>query len=172
MLHPEKKIASQQWKKHFQRKQVVNRVKSDREAISFSNSEVTGNLREDNFSGMWEAKARLPRIEAWMRGEEVEIVVEIVYITMLMGERRKQREIGWGRDRKTVLLLVFVMYLFVIYLYLHFLNGELGWAREAFETVDWLGEGGKTKVVSIKIICLEILNIQFLHNIKNNSQFR
>lgn len=89
MLHPEKKIASQQWKKHFQRKQVVNRVKSDREAISFSNSKVTGNLREDNFSGMWEAKARLPRIEAWMRGEEVEIVVEIVYIIMLMGERRK-----------------------------------------------------------------------------------
>lgn len=69
MLQPEKKIVSQQWKKHFQKKQVVSGVKSDREAISFSNREVIGDLRENNFSGVLEAKARLPGIEAWIRGE-------------------------------------------------------------------------------------------------------
>lgn len=59
----QKKIPSQQQKKHFQKKQVVNRVTRDREAISLSNG-VTRDLRENNPSGVWEAKARLPRIEA------------------------------------------------------------------------------------------------------------
>lgn len=60
-----------------------------REVISFSNREVIGDFWENNFSGMLEVKVRLLGIEVWMRGDEVEIVVEIVYIMMLKLERRK-----------------------------------------------------------------------------------